>query len=104
MLFGEVVSRYFFNLPIMWAGELGRYLFIWIVYLGASVAITQKEHIVVSFVVEKFPPMIQYYIELIIHFIMIVFFFFVFYYGIHYTGTHMHIPAFSMRQIRMGWV
>jgi len=104
VLFAEVVSRYFLNFPIMWAGELGRYLFIWIVYLGASIAITKKKHIIVGFVVEKLPPQIRYYLELIIHFFMIIFFFFIFYYGIQYAWRYMDYPAFSLKQIRMGWV
>jgi TRAP-type C4-dicarboxylate transport system permease small subunit len=33
VIFLNVVSRYIINLPFMWAEELGRYLFIWIVYL-----------------------------------------------------------------------
>ena len=88
----------------MWAEELGRYLFIWIVYLGASIAITKKEHIIVGFFVEKFSPLIRYYLELIIHFFMIIFFFFIFYYGIQYTWKYMDVPAFSINQLRLGWV
>lgn len=104
VLFSEVISRYFLNFPIMWAGELGRYLFIWIVYLGASVAITKRKHIIVGFIAEKLPPKIRYYLELLIHFFMIVFFFFIFYYGIQYAWKYMDYPAFSIKQIRMGWV
>ena len=39
----NVFARYFFNAPMEWAEEFGRYTFIWLVFTGAVVATKAKE-------------------------------------------------------------
>ncbi len=51
----QVTARYVFNYPLSWPEELGRYLIILIVYVGASVALRKKSHIVVDTVPSYFP-------------------------------------------------
>nr|WP_295467076.1 TRAP transporter small permease [Mesorhizobium sp.] len=51
LTFGQVVLRYFFNNPQTWAEEVGRYLFIWITFLGAAVAFARDTHIRVDAVI-----------------------------------------------------
>ena len=56
LTFGQVVLRYVFNQPQTWAEEVGRYLFIWITFLGAAVAFARDTHIRVDAVMELFGP------------------------------------------------
>ncbi len=49
--FGQVILRYIFNNPQSWAEEVGRYLFVWITFLGAAVAFSRDTHIKVDAVV-----------------------------------------------------
>jgi TRAP-type C4-dicarboxylate transport system permease small subunit len=44
-VFGNVVLRYFFNSGITWAEEASRYLFIWLIFLGAIVASRENAHL-----------------------------------------------------------
>ena len=41
----QVVSRYFFNNPLIWVEEGAVYAFIWSVFLGASVGLKAQRHI-----------------------------------------------------------
>lgn len=50
----QVVLRFGFNAPQAWAEEVDRYLFIWSVYLGATVALMKGTHIRVTFVIDRF--------------------------------------------------
>lgn len=50
-----VITRYFFNLPLDWAEEFGRYAFIWLVFVGAAVATKQKKHIIIDAVLVVLP-------------------------------------------------
>lgn len=43
--FSQVILRYFLGLPMIWAEEIGRYLFVWITLLGAAVAVARDSHI-----------------------------------------------------------
>ncbi|WP_163538462.1 TRAP transporter small permease [Gracilibacillus sp. YIM 98692] len=48
IIFVNVVLRYFFDSGVVWAEEAVRYIIIYIVMLGSSLAITKNEHIAVS--------------------------------------------------------
>ncbi len=50
-IFAQVVSRYFFGLPLVWVEELSTYAFLWLVFVGASLGLKKKRHInIISFV------------------------------------------------------
>jgi tripartite ATP-independent transporter DctM subunit len=44
ILFGGVVSRYVFDRPLVWSDELASTLFLWLVMLGAVIAVRRDEH------------------------------------------------------------
>lgn len=45
LIFVQVIFRYVLNDSITWSEELARYIFIWMIWLGTSVSMKQKEHI-----------------------------------------------------------
>lgn len=52
-LFANVVMRYVFRSPLPWAEEVAVYCFIWLTFLGASVALKRRRHLVMSLLPEK---------------------------------------------------
>jgi TRAP-type C4-dicarboxylate transport system permease small subunit len=54
-IFGQVVSRYAFGLPLVWVEELSTYAFIWCVFIGASMALKQNRHIKILSFVSRLP-------------------------------------------------
>ncbi len=57
--FGQVVLRYGFGRPLTWAEEVSRYLFVWVVFVGAGVAARHSGHIALDFLVMRFPPRVR---------------------------------------------
>ena len=55
LVFGNVVLRYGFNSGITVSEEVSRWLFIWITFLGAVVALKENSHLGVDMVVSKLP-------------------------------------------------
>ncbi|NGP45395.1 TRAP transporter small permease [Bacillaceae bacterium SIJ1] len=51
LVFFNVVLRYVFDSGITWSEELARYLFVWVVFLGAVVATKEKGHLGVDLLV-----------------------------------------------------
>ncbi len=51
----QVTARYVWNYPLSWPEELCRYLVILVVYVGASIALRKKKHIVVDIIPTFFP-------------------------------------------------
>jgi TRAP-type C4-dicarboxylate transport system permease small subunit len=55
LVFGNVVLRYAFNSGITASEELSRYLFVWLVFLGAIVAMKEHAHLGVDTLVRHLP-------------------------------------------------
>ncbi|RYE41996.1 MAG: TRAP transporter small permease [Hyphomicrobiales bacterium] len=56
LVFGNVLLRYGFNSGIMVSEEVSRWLFIWITFLGAIVALKERAHLGVDMLVSRLPP------------------------------------------------
>lgn len=59
MVFGNVVLRYGFNSGIPVSEELSRWLFLWLVFLGATIAVREHAHMGSQILVERLPPWLQ---------------------------------------------
>ena len=55
LVFGNVVLRYGFNSGIAISEEVARWLFIWITFLGAVVALRERAHLGVDMLVSRLP-------------------------------------------------
>lgn len=59
VVFGNVVLRYVFNEGIVWSEELARFMFIWLIFLGAIGALKDNEHLGVDMLVKNLPPYLK---------------------------------------------
>ena len=55
MVFGNVVLRYGFNSGITVSEELSRWLFVWMTYLGALIALRNRAHLGTDALVSRLP-------------------------------------------------
>ncbi|MFC1858578.1 TRAP transporter small permease [Thermodesulfobacteriota bacterium] len=74
IVIAQVVMRYVFKSPFIWAEEAARYLLIWIACLGSAYAVREKFHISVLFFHEKLQGHAKDSATMIIHFLVIGFF------------------------------
>ena len=59
ILFAGVIWRYVLDRPLVWSGELAGMLFLWLVTLGAVIALHQSEHMRMTVVVGRLSPRAQ---------------------------------------------
>jgi len=59
ILFAGVVWRYLLNDPLIWGDELAGSLFLWLVSLGAVIALRRGEHMRMTVVVGRLGPRAQ---------------------------------------------
>jgi TRAP-type transport system small permease protein len=57
LVFGNVVLRYGFNLGITVSEEISRWLFVWLIFLGAIIAMREHGHLGVDSLVKRLPPL-----------------------------------------------
>lgn len=55
LVFGNVLLRYAFNTGIAISDELARWLFVWMTFMGAIVALRERGHLGTDFVVRRLP-------------------------------------------------
>lgn len=56
LVFGNVVLRYIFDSGITVSEEIARWLFVWLTFLGALVALRHEEHLGSDFLVSRLGP------------------------------------------------
>ena len=59
-----VICRYVLKIPFLQGEELARYLMIYVVYIGTSIAVKSKSHIGVEVFVDMLPDRIKKYVKI----------------------------------------
>lgn len=59
VIFAQVIFRYVFQNSLSWSEELGRYLFVWITFLGAALGIREKAHVALDAFINVLPPAVR---------------------------------------------
>src|SRR3954447_26405416 len=72
--FVQVVFRYGLESSLSWSEELARYIFVWIIFIGTSVATQRRQHIFVEVLVALMPPPLRRWADLVGIVASIVFF------------------------------
>ena len=55
VIFLQVIMRYVFSNSLSWSEELGKFLFVWITWLGISLGERMGEHIKITMLVDRLP-------------------------------------------------
>ena len=63
----SVLLRYVFQRPLAWSEEVARYMFIWLVFLGFSVAERSGDHFRIEVFVEMVPAKIRIFVEVFLN-------------------------------------
>jgi TRAP-type transport system small permease protein len=51
----QIVLRYLFNAPLVWTDEFAAYLFVWISFLGWTMATRRRIHIGIGLIADRLP-------------------------------------------------
>jgi TRAP-type C4-dicarboxylate transport system permease small subunit len=54
-LFLQVFTRFITRDPLSWTEEAARYLYVYVVFLGSSAAVTERTHVAIDFLVLQLP-------------------------------------------------
>lgn len=73
IIFYSVVMRYVFQRPPFWAEELSRFIFIWIIMLGAVLVTREQSHIELVLFVNLLPKKWRFVLSIFTRLLMVVF-------------------------------
>lgn len=101
----QVFNRYVLGSSLVWSEELGRYLFIWAVYIGAAYATKEDRHLSVTFAQTLAPPWLRKPLSIAADLVTLVFCGFCVVWGVRMllflNRTGQETPAM---EIAMYWV
>ena len=81
VIFIQVFLRYVMNDSNVWSEELARFLMVYLCFFGSCLAMKQEKGLRVTFFVNKMPPKVSLFIDLLFKFLILIFLCFVIYYG-----------------------
>ncbi|WP_026699800.1 TRAP transporter small permease [Salibacterium aidingense] len=87
LVFFQVITRFIINFPLAWSEEISRYLTIYIVFLGSALAVRNREHIAIDFLMDVVSAAKKRKLQFIVSIISTVFFIILCYYGTVLTFT-----------------
>ncbi len=100
----SIFFRYVLNDSITWSEEIAKYLMVWMVFVGAPVAMVQSRHIAIEMFPNLFRPRIRALIFLIVNLLIVLTMAFWTYRGFTYTVGGMSQVMSSFDKIPLGLV
>ncbi len=103
IIFYSVVMRYVFLHPPAWAEELSRFIFLWIIMLGAVLVTREQSHIELTFLLDLMPKKLRFVFLTLTRLLMIAFCWVMVQQGlkIYPIVAEANSPTFG---ISMGWL
>ena len=89
VIFVQVIMRYVFNNSLYWSEELGKFIFVWISWLGISLGERYGEHIKITMLVDRFPHRVAQIFNIISEIIVIGICAVTLYYGVTLVFSQM---------------
>jgi TRAP-type C4-dicarboxylate transport system permease small subunit len=73
IIFSQVIARYAFSNSLSWSEEAGRYIFVWMTFLGAAMAVRNRQHVSLDLIVKSLPKFAQKLLMTISYLSMMIF-------------------------------
>jgi len=99
----EVALRFFAQTSLPWASEFARYAMVWVTFLGAALAVRDREHIRVAFFVALLPQVAHRNALIAINFVLLAFLILLLRLSIEVVEIEMTMRT-SALDIPFGWV
>lgn len=102
IIFVQVIMRYVFNNSLAWSEELGKFLFVWLSWVGISIGAKSGEHIKITLLIDKMPAPIAKAMNVLSELIVIGICAVTTYYGIKLVSTQASVYYAGIK-ISMSW-
>lgn len=99
----QITSRHM-GVSIIWTEEVANYSFIWSIFMGASVMVSQREHFSFDFLSIKLKGRKKTTLVLVIDTIVLLFSLALLYYGIEAASTFWNYNWVALPEMKMGYV
>ncbi|GAK57861.1 tripartite ATP-independent periplasmic transporter, DctQ component [Candidatus Vecturithrix granuli] len=92
----QIFFRYVLSSPLVWTEELCRYLFIWICFLGWTIALKRGSHIRINFVIDRIPWRFRKILLILFQVLILFFLFQLTRFGIAMMQRSFSVPTITL--------
>ncbi len=103
VVFGGVLLRYVFRIPLVWGEELAMFAFIWLAFLSAGIAVRRQGHFRMSALIDYLPARRRLFVEVATVLFMGALTLVLGWQGFHLATSGLHEQAPGLR-VPMVWV
>lgn len=97
----QVIMRFVFNSSLSWSEESAKYLFVWLIWLGTSIAAKDQSHIVLEFLTSRLKGNVRAALSVVAKLIWLALCIFLVYYG---TGVVLDMIHRGKTASAMPWL
>jgi len=83
----QVWYRFVMNDPLDWSEEMGRYLFVWISFMGAAAGVRYQMHLGIDIIEKLVSPAVYRFVVLLANLVIQVFLLVIIYWGFKILGV-----------------
>lgn len=84
-VFLQVFTRYALRNPLFWTTEVSCFMLVYMIFLGASIALRRNEHVALDPNLVPVPPKVRSILDILSHIAVYAFILFLFYFGLSIT-------------------
>ena len=92
----QVWYRFVLNDPLSWSEEAGRYLFVWISFIGSAAGVRYQVHLGIDLMDKLLPPAAYRVVVVLVNLIMQAFLLMIIYWGFKILGVIQYQESPSM--------
>lgn len=82
----QVWYRFVLNDPLSWSEEAGRYLFVWISFIGAAAGVRYQVHLGIDLMHKLLPPEVYRWVTVLVNLLIQIFLLMIIYWGFKILG------------------
>lgn len=101
IIFVQVIMRKAGN-SLSWSEELGKFLFVWISWMGISLGQREGEHIKITMLTDRLPLRLAQIVNIISDIVVIIICAVIFYYGVELVVAQGNVPYAGIK-ISTSW-
>lgn len=102
VIFFQVIMRYVFKNSLSWSEELGKFIFVWISWIGIAIGQKRGEHIRITILVDRLPFKAQQFLILLSDLVVVGICVVTTYYAISLVGSQAG-TRYAGIKISMSW-
>ena len=102
VLAAQILGRHFLPYPLAWSEEAARFLFLWIVFLGAAYLVRRNGHIASTLLTRRMPARLRTAVYIAVQFAVLVFSILLCFQGAQVAFKVRRLPTIAM-EISSAW-